>query len=86
MLCRMYDTGTVVCFGHKYSATWALAGTPAAQPYDAAAALAAAWRAGGPPPGGGRAKATPTAWLIHRSIPQKFSARRGTEKNFSASV
>lgn len=82
----MHDTDTVFRFGHKCSATWDSAGTPAAKPYDAAAALEAAWRAGGPPHPGGRAKATPAAWLIHRSIPQKFSARREAEKKFSASV
>lgn len=32
-LCRLHDAGIVVRIGRKYSATWALAGTPAAQPW-----------------------------------------------------
>jgi hypothetical protein len=66
-LCRMHDTGTVVRLGRKYSATWALAGTPAALPYDTVAALEAAWRAGGPPPPRGERK-TPTPFVCDSSI------------------
>jgi hypothetical protein len=49
----MLDAGTVVRFGRKYSAQWALAGTDAAAPHDALGALEAVWRAGDPHPHGG---------------------------------
>lgn len=58
-LCRMHDTGTVVRFGRKYSATWALSGTAASLPYDAFEALEAHWRAGHPLPPGGEAEGPP---------------------------
>lgn len=55
---RMHDTGSVVRFGRKYSATWALTGTMAAAPYDAFGALEAAWHARRPPLHGGTPKAS----------------------------
>jgi hypothetical protein len=50
---RMLDAGTVVRFGRKYSALWALAGTPAGLPPDALGALEAVWRGADPHPHGG---------------------------------
>lgn len=52
----MHDTGQVVRFGRKYSATWALAGTAAALPHDAFGALEAAWHARRTPTLGGEAE------------------------------
>lgn len=43
-LCRMHDAGTVVRFGRKYRAAWALTGSPAASQPDPMAELEALWR------------------------------------------
>lgn len=68
-LCRMHDTGIVVRFGRKYSATWALAGTPADQPYDGVGALEAAWRVPPHPGGGGGARhPRPSSIMIGPSL------------------
>ena len=56
---RMLDAGTVVRFGRKYSAQWALAATAAALPRDGIGALEAVWRSATPTPRGGEGKATP---------------------------
>lgn len=59
---RMLDAGTVVRFGRKYSAVWALAGTPAALRPDALRAVEAAWRAAPTPtPEGGGASHPPAS-------------------------
>lgn len=56
----LHDNGAVVRFGRKYSAVWALAGTPAAAPRDPLAPVEAVWRAAPDPhPHGGEAEATP---------------------------
>lgn len=57
---RMHDTGTVVRFGRKYSATWALSGHAAVAAHDAFGALEAVWHARRPPPPRGEGEATPT--------------------------
>jgi hypothetical protein len=41
---RMYDAGTVVRFGRKYRAAWALPGSPAALRPDPMGTLEALWR------------------------------------------
>lgn len=61
---RMLDAGNVVRFGRKYSAKWALSGTPAARPPAGIAALEAAWRAARPHPHGGEAEGTPQPCAI----------------------
>jgi hypothetical protein len=59
---RMLDAGTVVRFGRKYSASWALAGTPAALRPDALAAVEAVWRGPATPaPEGGGASHPPAS-------------------------
>lgn len=60
-LCRMHDAGTVVRFGRKYRAAWALVGSPAALEPDPMGALEALWRKRDdvPPSPGGEAKAAP---------------------------
>ena len=56
---RMLDAGTVVRFGAKRSAVWALSDAPAACRPDAIGALEAAWRRPTPAPHGGEAEGTP---------------------------
>ncbi|MEJ7804394.1 MAG: hypothetical protein WKG03_00515 [Telluria sp.] len=72
---RMHDAGTVIRIGRKYSATWALAGTDAAQPHDAFGALEAVWRGRTPPPrgGGGQNLGRGCASLIGPSLPKNFA-------------
>jgi hypothetical protein len=60
---RMHDAGTVVRFGRKRGAAWALVGSPAACQPDPMGALEALWRKQGgiphPHPHGGEAKTVP---------------------------
>jgi hypothetical protein len=62
---RMHDAGTVVRFGRKRGAAWALVGSPAACQADPMGALESLWRKQGsispphPPRGGGQDR-TPT--------------------------
>lgn len=61
---RMHDAGTVVRFGRKRGAAWALVGSPAACQPDPMGALEALWRKQGgishPPLRGGGQDRTPT--------------------------
>lgn len=72
----LLNTGQVVRFGRKYSATWALATAPAARRPDPLAPVEAAWRAPAPTPAPrGEAKAgPPVARGYIGQTPKNFSA------------